>query len=95
MSHFYGKLIGKGETPRSITGTPNSGLVAQAMGMNGQIYVHVYSAGGVDYFEIFLENNPFNQGKTPTSKCIARGVLDSDNQLTGFVETEDPTPATA
>jgi hypothetical protein len=77
MSHFYGKLIGKGETPRTITGTPNSGLVAEAMGMKGKIYVHVYNAGGVDYFEIFLEANPYllrQSGRVQVSLPWSRGA---------------------
>jgi hypothetical protein len=89
MSHFYGKLFGKGETPRTITGTPNSGLVAEAMGMKGKIYVHVYDTGGVDYFEIFLENNSYSSS-TGKSTCIARGVLDITHQVEGFVTTADP-----
>jgi hypothetical protein len=91
MSHFYGKLFGKGETPRTITGTPNTGLVAEAMGMNGKIYVHVYNAGGVDYFEIFLENNQHNPNKEHKSLLMARGVLDSDYALSGFVTSLSPT----
>jgi hypothetical protein len=87
VSHFYGKLIGKGETPRTITGTPNSGLVAEAMGMKGKIYVHVYEAGGVDYFEIFLENNDFNPNKEKKSEILARGVLDSDYLISGSATT--------
>jgi hypothetical protein len=89
MSHFYGKLIGKGQKPQTITGTPNTGLVAEAMGMKGKIYVHVYDAGGVDYFEIFLENNSYSSS-TGKSTCIARGVLDSDHQVEGFVTTANP-----
>ena len=93
MSHFYGKLFGKGETPRTITGTPNSGLVAEAMGMKGKIHVHVYDAGGVDYFEIFLENNDYPIPRLSSigkSTCIARGVLDSNYRVEGFVTTADP-----
>ena len=90
MSHFYGKLIGKGETPRTITGTPNSGLVAEAMGMKGKIYVHVYNAGGVDYFEIFLEANHYATPGESKSKCLARGVLDCDYALSGFVTSLSP-----
>jgi hypothetical protein len=90
MSHFYGKLIGKGETPRTITGTPNSGLVAEAMGMKGKIYVHVYNAGGVDYFEIFLEANPYANPGESKSLCLGRGVLDISHQVEGFVTTADP-----
>ena len=89
MSHFYGKLFGKGETPRTLTGTPNTGLVAEAMGMKGKIYVHVYNAGGVDYFEIFLENNNYSSS-TGKSTCLGRGVLDSDHQVEGFVTTANP-----
>jgi hypothetical protein len=89
MSHFYGTLIGKGKTERNITGTPNTGLVTQAKGMNGQIFVHLYSAGGVDYFEIFLENNPYADSKS-VSKCIARGVLNCEYNISGFTTTEHP-----
>ena len=90
MSHFYGKLIGKGQKPQTITGTTNSGLVAEAMSVNGKIYVHVYNAGGVDYFEIFLENNPYNTFAESKSVCLGRGVLNSNNQVEGFVTTADP-----
>ena len=90
MSHFYGKLIGKGETPRTITGTTNSGLVAEAMSVNGKIYVHVYNAGGVDYFEIFLENNPYNTFAESKSMCLARGGLDCNYKLSGFVTSLSP-----
>ena len=90
MSHFYGKLFGKGQKPQTITGTPNSGLVAEAMGMKGKIYVHVYNAGGVDYFEIFLEANHYATPGESKSKCLARGVLNSNNQVEGFVTTADP-----
>jgi len=90
MSHFYGKLFGKGQKPRTITGTPNSGLVAEAMGMKGKIYVHVYDAGGVDYFEIFLEANPYANPGESKSVCLGRGVLNSNNQVEGFVTTADP-----
>lgn len=94
MSHFYGTLVGKGKNERNITGTPNTGLVTQAMGMNGQIFVHLYHAGGVDYFEIFLENNPFMDSKG-VSKCIARGVLNCEYQLVGYAETEKPVTSPA
>ena len=89
MSHFYGKLFGKGQKPQTITGTPNSGLVAEAMGMKGKIYVHVYDAGGVDYFEIFLENNSYSDS-SGKSLCLGRGVLDCDHVVEGFVTTADP-----
>ena len=76
MAHFYGKLYGKGkETSVSTrTGTPNSGLMTEAMGYKGRIEVHIYNYGGEDHFVVHLLNHP----DQPTfNKVLARGVLDT------------------
>jgi hypothetical protein len=74
MAHFYGKVHGKNNGTSTRTGTPNSGLIAEAMGWKGRIEVHLYTLAGEDHYEIHLLNHP----SEPTfNKLLASGVLNT------------------
>jgi len=90
MSHFYGKLVGKDKEPQIITGTPDSGIFAEVMGAKGKIYIHVHNVGGVDYFQVFLENSDLDSNTKKTSEILARGVLDSTWTVSGGACTFPP-----
>lgn len=74
MAHFYGKVHGKNDGTSTRTGTPNSGLMTEAMGWKGRIEVHIYNSGGEDQFVVHLLNHP---DQPAFVKVLARGVLDT------------------
>ena len=74
MAHFYGIIQGKGPNTVTRTGTPNSGLITEAMGYKGRIEVHIYNSGGEDHFVVHLLNHP---DQPAFVKVLARGVLDT------------------
>ena len=77
MAHFYGKVHGKNDGTSTRTGTPNSGLMTEAMGWKGRIEVHIYNSAGADHFVVHLLNHP---DQPEFSKCIASGVLDTTSK---------------
>lgn len=77
MAHFYGKVHGKNDGTSTRTGTPNSGLMTEAMGWKGRIEVHIHNSVGQDYYTVYLLNHP---DQPEFSKCIASGVLDTTSK---------------
>jgi len=75
MAHFYGIIQGKGPNTVTRTGTPNSGLITEAMGYKGRIEVHLYTLAGEDHFEVRLLNHP---DQPEFGKVLVSGVLNTD-----------------
>jgi hypothetical protein len=74
MSHFYGRVQGRGKTPATRTGTKSSGIQSHTCGWTIGIEVCITHKDGYDIVEVYETAGSYN---SQAKKLVYREIVKS------------------